>query len=373
VFLFFMLVSTLNAIILQEIDNQLLAFFHFLKHIEYIVIFVLAFNIPDSLEDIRFLVFCLFGAATVLAVQSLFSPVGLVGALTEAATAAAEGTAEGGAGRLQGVATETANIFGGFLVFHSLMLASFLIEERSLNKQLIYFVAFTALFTPILFTLSRSSYVGIAAGLIFLGIFRDPRLLLFMGLIAIAVGSLVPTTVLQRFFSIFTAMANVELTPSWQARLNAWEHYLPTIIRNPFIGQGLFYISPGEVDNELVLRAIETGLLGVLSMVWVFWNFFKRALFILREGSEKLYRQLGLGYVAGIIGMFCHSLAATSFTTIRTAEPIYFVSGLVLAAYLLRLKITRQHDGVDIEKKHQEIIIERTKTYSRRMLDSQQV
>lgn len=367
VFLFFMLISTVNASILNDQINQLIAFFHFFKHIEYFVIFLLAFNIADSGDDIRFLMFCLFGAAIVLALQSIYSPVGFLGALSGVTTpGASPGEVAKGVSRLKGVATETPNIFGGFLVFHAVVMIAFMLEESSINMQLLYLGGFTILLFPLLFTMSRSSYAGLAAGLVFLGVFREPRLLLIMLLGAFAVGSIVPDDVISRFLTIFTAMVNVDLTPSWQARLRAWQFYLPTIIRNPFIGKGLFYISPGEVDNELVLRAVETGVLGALSFVWVFWSFVKRAYFVFREGTQKVFRQLGLGYTAGIVAMSVHSLAAASFTTIRTAEPIYFVSGLVLAAFLQRLNITRQHTNIDITANLRKIQHERT---NRRRID----
>jgi hypothetical protein len=347
-FLFFMLISTLNAIIVNPDINGIQAFFHFLKHIEYIFIFLLVLNVVDSTEDIQFLMYCVIGAGFVLAVQSIYFPFGLIGIEEVASEIGSEVDSQ--IQRLHGVATETANIFGGYLVFHILFVTGVLIEDDWLPRKILLGIIFCTMSYPLLFTMSRSSYAGLVVGLLLVGILRDPKIILAMLLGGFVVLTLLPEAVIGRFLSIFTALTETDLAPSWQARLEAWQEYIPVIIRNPFIGKGLFYISPGEVDNEFVLRGVETGILGLLSFLWVLLAFWRRSVKLFKS-EDKIFRQISVGFGAGLLGLCVHSLAATSFTAIRTAEPFYFTSGLVIAAYLMSLGVGRQHKSIDIRRK----------------------
>lgn len=341
-FLFFMLISTVNAIIVNTELNQLVAFFHFLKHVEYVLIFLVAFNVVETTEDLQFLCYCLIGAAAVLALHASLPFLSILDA----------GGAEAPE-RLHGVATETANIFGGYLVFHILFATAFLLEEDSTTLQIGLILGITLMIYPLLFTFSRSSYVGFVAGFLFLGLFHKPRILVGGSLVTLSLFTIVPTNVIQRFGSIFVALSNAELASSWNARLDAWIQYLPVIVKNPFIGKGLFFIAPGDVDNEIVLRLVQTGIFGVLAFIWVFASFYSRAR-VLWMSDNTIYKKIGVGYITGLVGLAFHSLAATSFTAIRTAEPLYFASGLVLAGYLMYLNIGPQHTSVELKQKEEQ-------------------
>ncbi|MFB6355200.1 MAG: O-antigen ligase family protein [bacterium] len=351
-FLFFMAIATLHAFIVDPDLNRVRAFFHFLKHVEYILIFLLVFNIVQSRKGIRFLCFCGLAAAVFLALQSILVPVGLQGGdIFSAFTGQAGGD---GLNRLRGVITETANIFGGYLMFHVLVMCGFFLEETSPKWKLILGACILIMVYPLLLTLSRSSYVGLLMGLVFLGFVREPKILIVIALMPVIALSLLPGNVLDRLMSIYYAFSKVELTPAWQARLNAWQLYIPTIIKNPFLGKGLYYIPPGEVDNEFVLRGVETGVFGLLSFLWVFWHYVSRAWFNFRQSLKKIDAQLNLGFLAGLAGMVFHALAATSFTAIRTAEPIYFFSGLILANYLIILELEPGDTLHDIHRRESE-------------------
>lgn len=365
-FLFFMAIATVHAFIVNPDMNRIIAFFHFLKHVEYILIFILVFNVVKTRNGLRFLSYCAIGAAFILALQSILMPVGLQGGDILSTFSGGSGESQA-INRLRGVITETANIYGGFLMFNILIVLGFLLEEkRTAQKFLFGFIALCLLY-PMLFTLSRSSYVGLMMGLIFLGFAREPKIIVFLMVAPLMALSVVPPDVLDRILSIYQAFTSVELTPAWQARLSAWELYLPTIIKHPFIGKGLYFIPPGEVDNELVLRGVETGILGLLSFLWVFISFFRRALFNFRQAMEPIDAQLNLGYLAGMVGLSFHSLAATSFTAIRTAEPIYFFSGLVLASYLIILDIQPEDTTDRIHQKQVEQQMERNRKRRERL------
>lgn len=341
-FLFFMLTATIHAYIVNPEFDSPLAFFHFFKHVEYVVIFLLGLNIVDDRRDIRFILVCMVSAAGVAALRAILTDPTLSFLTVQGAVADATG-ANPALDRVTGPATETANIFGGYLMFHMLVATALLLETKNGWLRLVWLAAVLVMFYPMMFTLSRSSYAGLLAGLVFLGVFRDWRILFGLVLIPLMGTFLFPETVIERFLSIYEALQSLKLDPSWAARVRAWELYLPTIIKNPFIGEGMFFIPPGEVDNEYVLRGVETGVLGLISFLWVFTGFWLRARRLFLDAVYTVDRQVGLCFTAGLTGMAVHALAATSFTTIRTAEPLYLMAGIVTAGYLMLLGVTREH------------------------------
>jgi len=209
---------------------------------------------------------------------------------------------------------------------------------------------------PIMFTRSRSTYVGFCVGLLALTVLtRNPVLIMSLIVAPIVAISVFPQVVISRFMSIFIALTDASLTPSWQARLEAWQQFIPHAIQYPFLGRGLFFVPLGFIDNEYVLRAVQTGFIGLLAFLWLFYRFGRTAFDLYWNSNNSLDRKLGLGYLTALISLAVHALAATSFTTIRTAEPLYFFSGLVIACFLCRYEIQSEHTRLDLQQRYRMI------------------
>lgn len=327
-FLFIMATATVHSFIVQENVQTVQATFHFLKHVQYGLLFFLVLNVVESRKDIALLAYAVILGATISAAQAAANPIGYEGRLP----------------RLQGIVTEGANIYGGFLMFVALMTIGFFLEEERFGTRVVLGLAVLIMLYPMTLTLSRSTYVAFLAGLVFLGFMREPKILLVLTIAPFLVAPFLPEEIIDRMSTIIYAITDVRLVSAWQARLEAWAIYLPEIARYPLIGRGLFHVPMGEIDNELVLRGVETGLLGVGTFLWFFGMLADRAVRGWLISDHRIDRQVHLGYLAALTGLSVHSLAATSFTAIRTAEPLYFTSGLVVASYLLILDVEPEDD-----------------------------
>ena len=61
---------------------------------------------------------------------------------------------------------------------------------------------------------------------------------------------------------------------------------------------------------------------------------------------DPILSGLALGYFGGCAALLMHSVAATTFTTIRTTEPFFFATGILYAYWNLRRKqIGHSHPG----------------------------
>jgi O-antigen ligase len=146
-------------------------------------------------------------------------------------------------------------------------------------------------------------------------------------------------------------MTDPEQTPSFAARLDAWSIYFPRMVRHPFFGQGVLSAPLSFVDNEYLMRGATTGVIGILSFFWVFGRLARKAFELFKHSTDTFSKQLGLGYFSALLGMLVQAMAITSFTTVRTAEPIYFFAGLIIAENLLKLDIEPGDSRDEIQEK----------------------
>jgi O-antigen ligase len=186
------------------------------------------------------------------------------------------------------------------------------------SKAQKYFVSFIILGVADALAFSRGGYLGILAGLIFLGIFFWQKLgvrykiastLLF---ILIAATFLVPGPISERFFSSFNTREG-----SNQGRLETWKQAIEVIERHPVMGVGIGnypleikpsagYREPIYAHNTYFDIAAETGILNALVwlalLVWAIVSFIKK--------SKKNIVNLALA--SSLVMFSVHSLVETA-------------------------------------------------------------
>ncbi|MDH7568797.1 MAG: hypothetical protein QHJ73_04345, partial [Armatimonadota bacterium] len=89
---------------------------------------------------------------------------------------------------------------------------------------------------------------------------------------------------------------------------------------------------PFTVDNQLLLTAVETGTVGVALLVWmlaILWRTFQRAA---RAAPHTFTGVLATGILGALVGILVQFWAATPLGAIRTAEALWFLFGVGMAA-----------------------------------------
>lgn len=168
----------------------------------------------------------------------------------------------------------------------------------------------------ILFTKSQGTYLGVFAGIAFLVIFMLPRkwvmIIMTLGIIAtLIIPTLRNALVTQVTFSDHAG----------QNRLDLWKgttEYLFSSPKNFIFGSGIFgfpkvhegFRDPKKIEllnyphNFILNFWMETGLVGLFSMLWIIFNFFK--------AGSKSYKLQATGYklilMAAMITILFHGL-----------------------------------------------------------------
>lgn len=314
-------------------------FLYVLKYAEYFVVYYLvANNVADGRQAWR-LVTTAFLTAAVISVVGLAQLPG--GGRVSAPFEGEEGEP---------------NTFGGYLLL-MMALAAGLAIEGGRGIRLAGLGLLTVMLPPFLFTLSRSSYLGVVPVLGVLAVGTRRRLLL-AGLLVVVVLALlagpelaawlVPSTVVDRIAGTFrpeygqvtVRLGDVAFDPSTSERLVAAHQALGGWLERPLFGWGITGFA--FVDGQYARTLVETGLLGMLSFLWLVIALMRSTLHAVRSVEDSKARGLGLGFLAGTAGLLTQAIGVNTFIIIRIMEPFWFFAAVV---QILPTLETAERDG----------------------------
>lgn len=224
-----------------------------------------------------------------------------------------------------------ANITAAFLAQFAMFFWGFVqFVKRPRYKLLGYgLVALTLMAT--MYTFSRAAYLAILFGVFILGILKDRKLLLVLGVFLLIWQSVVPTAVRERVN--MTENSNGQLEASAQERVDLWENAERSFLRSPIVGNGYATFQLGEhldnlrdTHNWYVKVVVETGLVGLFLAIYLFWQMFALAIRLFRKAEDPLYRGLGLGLITAMSACVISNFFGDRWTYLE-------ISGLLWVLY----------------------------------------
>ena len=293
-----------------------------LKYIQYFVIYFMVVNILCERRQFeRLLLVLLLTAAVASVIGILQIPSG------ERVSAPFEGD------------TPEPNTFGGYLVLMLALVAGLYLASESLRRKLLLLGLSVLIVFPLLFTLSRASYLAVIPLAGALWLYGDRKLFL-TGLFAIAVvvaPLVAPKAVADRILYTVTQprepgqvrVGGVRLDTSTSERLRSWSQTVFEDWPNhPLFGYGV--TGHRFLDAQYPRALAETGLVGLAAFLWLQVSLFRRVTVILRQARDPLFRGAALGVLAGFVGLVAHSIGANTFIIIRIMEPFWLLVGMVM-------------------------------------------
>jgi hypothetical protein len=205
--------------------------------------------------------------------------------------------------------------------------------------KLLLFGLGVLLVVPLLFTLSRASYLALIPLAGALWLYGDRRLYL-TGLFALAVvvaPLAMPKAVTDRILYTVAQptergqirVGGVRLDTSTSERLRSWNQTIFEDWPNhPVFGYGV--TGHRFLDAQYPRVLAETGLAGLVAFLWLQVSLFRRVRAILSEARDPLFRGVALGALAAFVALVAHSIAANTFIIIRIMEPFWLLIGMVM-------------------------------------------
>ena len=296
--------------------------FFTLKYIQYFVIYFMVVNNLQTRKQFGRFVWALLTTA---------AAVSLVGILQIQSGRRVSAPFEGKDGE--------PNTFGGYLVLMLALVAGLYLTSQSARMKLGLGLLAGWLTLPLFFTLSRASYLAIIPLAIALFAWSDrKRLLAAVFAVGLALAPFVaPQAVIDRVRYTFEQppeegqrrIAGLRIDTSASARLGSWEQVLlHDWLEHPLFGYGV--TGYRFVDAQYPRTLAETGLVGLLSFLWLQTSLFRQARAILRGTRDRLYRGAALGFLCGLVALTAHSLGTNTFIIVRIMEPFWFLAGMVI-------------------------------------------
>jgi O-antigen ligase len=296
-----------------------------LKYIEYFIIYFMIANHLHTQKQAKRLVFCVLLTCFLVSLYGLYQiPSG------QRVTAPFEGE------------IGEPNTFGGYLLFMMSLAAGLVLSLRQGEwyykyKVMLVIVILTA-FPTFIFTLSRSSYVAFIPMYFSLLIFSEKKRPLVIGLaLSFLIGPFVlPDAMKKRIMHTFTQrespeqvkLGGVRLDLSTSQRVMAWRDAFRDFIKKPVLGYGVtgYHFMDAQIPRTL----LETGIIGLLSFLNLWYALFRVAYRRLKESRDHYSKGLALGFLCGFIALVVHAIGTNTFIIVRIMEPFWLLAGILI-------------------------------------------
>ncbi|HHW60574.1 MAG TPA: polymerase [Syntrophomonadaceae bacterium] len=302
--------------------------------VQYVFWFFIAYHLLRSRQDAKglvnvFLLLCL--AIALVGVMQYIQGVEMPAAWVDKAE--------------QGVKTRVFSIIGSPNVLGSLMILAISVAyamyygSKHWLKQLIYAGVLLVCALCLLFTFSRGAWLAIILSALLLGLWVDKRVLIIILLMAVLTPSLMPAV-----YDRMAYMMSSDYIASSErgGRLGRWEVAMNHWRGSPEFGVGLGQFGGAVAarhypedsfyaDNWYLKVGTETGWVGLTATLLLLITGLRRARSALDATEDPYLKIMGLGILAGLVGILAHNCVENIFEVPMMASYFWFFLGLVVA------------------------------------------
>jgi O-antigen ligase len=315
-----------------------------LKYIEYYVVFFMVANHVKDTDQVKRFIFCILLTCFITSVIGLLQ-------IPQGVRVSAPFEGEGG----------EPNTLGGYLLFIGSISAGLILKTDNSKLKHLLLLLIIAIIPPLLFTQSRSSYLGILPVCILFGLFVKHRIIvLSLAVVALLLSPFfLPSSVKNRILYTFNQpkasgqieLGELHLDTSTSARIAGLKEILANWPNHPLTGYGITgYMF---VDSQLPRILIETGILGLIAFLYLLYSIGKLAINHMKRVNTPYFKGLALGFLAGYVGLLFHSIGANTFIIVRIMEPFWFLTGIIaVLPEIEHREITQAQESSSFKKAH---------------------
>ncbi|MCZ6678470.1 MAG: O-antigen ligase family protein [Candidatus Poribacteria bacterium] len=291
-------------------------FFFVLKFFEYFLVYFMVLNTVNTREQARNFIIAILVTCAITAMYGI-SQIG--------AGVRVSAPFEGESGE--------PGTFGGYLVLILALVLSFMIYTETLKYKVLFGGLAGLITVPLLYTLSRASFLAfVPMFAVFFMFSRRRRFLAFLLAMIVVISPFFVPYLGDVFDRIAYTYSSGELDPSSAERVESYKRILTSDWpQRPVFGYGV--TGRGFIDGQFFRALAETGILGLFCFLWLLLRIYRMAIRTYHESPHRLDQIVSLGFVAGYIGLLFHALTANTFIIVRIMEPFWFLAGIVAMMY----------------------------------------
>jgi O-antigen ligase len=208
------------------------------------------------------------------------------------------------------VAFTNANVWGAFQTICSLFLIGLFLIDKHFKRRVAYSILIFSCGYSLIYSYSRGAYVGVLAGLFFIGIVRKRTLLIPLFIFLIMWKSIMPLSVVERVEMTFlegegNEVISVGETHIYNGRERLWDESLDYFYKNPIFGSG--YKTFGELTgwdthNEYFKALAEGGIIGFSIFLWLYALALRSGWYLYKNADEEVLKAFGFAFVCAVVG-----------------------------------------------------------------------
>lgn len=347
-FLCFIMATLISAIVAVNVHGNLKPLKTFFPTLFPMTVFYLVLHTLEDIKTLKKLITLLLVVTTLVAFYGIAQHFWTIDWFRLSGTKSPLRTLEDTPGSpVRAVGTFSIYMtFAGQLIMVLSLVWSFILFDQSNRNKIPLIVSAVTMFFALLWTYTRSAWLGFALALLVLGYLRSRKLFLYLTLgtfAGILLIFLIQPSVLKRAESIFSFEQNMDRIYIWKSSLDMIRDYPIT-----GIGQGNYnklsrevYKKPypfknppshAHAHNNLIMITVDRGILGLLAFVWLWITIFRETLVTLKQIPPDRYylHALILGCLAGFIAFFIQGFFENNFGDSEVAMLLWFLVGLVL-------------------------------------------
>lgn len=228
-------------------------------------------------------------------------------------------------------------------------------------KLLVYASIFLAGYC-VLLCFSRGAYIGIIAGLVFLGLAKHRKYLIVVAILLATWQTIVPDAVRDRVLMTYSGH---EVESSANERLQLWEDAFTIIPEHPILGTGFdTYRFLGrsadynDTHNYYVKVTVETGLIGLGLFLYLLWIMFREGIHLFRSSDDPFFQSLGLSFAGLIVCVLFVNIFGDRWLYQQITAYMWTILGFVCRASIIEQEQAARlpEAGLDEESRDLELI-----------------
>lgn len=332
-YLFISFLALANALVFGNISpftgnpqNVNYSILSLLKKVEYFMVFFVVVNTIKNFKHVRQYIALMFISCSISNAYALYQ-----GTQVEFMRVSAPFDPE-------------ANTFGQYLMIHILLMISIFSATKNIFQRSLLVALLIYTFSAFMLTYSRGSYLALILAALFLGIVHERRVLFFIFFCFVFANLIFKASIIERVSSGFTEVQEWRegrADPGGNAfisRVNSFQEGFSVAIKHPLLGAGIGNVPLERTEAQIPREALETGFTGLFAFLWIMFAVAKLCWEIIHTTRNNYVHRLSFGMLAILFGCTISGFSAIPFTTIRTAEPFWFLCGLVAACHQLILQ-----------------------------------
>ncbi len=225
------------------------------------------------------------------------------------------------------------------------------IRRKKLRLLSYGLVAITLLTT--MYTFSRGAYLAFLCGVFILGVLRDRKLLLLLGVFLLTWQTVVPTAVRERV--TMTQNSSGQLEDSAQERVDLWEDAEKSIVANPIFGTGFatyqfsqHVANLKDTHNWYVKVMVETGIIGFIMAFMLLQQMLVTSYRLFKRATDPLYQGLGLGLFLATCSCIVANCFGDRWTYLEITGLLWVLVGTALrATQLVAAESPAEQDAIN--------------------------